>query len=57
MNSRQKDAEIISEILLKAASEPEFRNMLLKDNKILDTYNISVEAKSIIKKSIMDSVQ
>ena len=29
--SRQKEAEIISDILLRAASEPEFRNLLIKN--------------------------
>ncbi|MFB5600549.1 MAG: hypothetical protein ACE5SW_10015 [Nitrososphaeraceae archaeon] len=58
MSSRQKEAEIISEILLKAASEPEFRNVLIKDtSSILEKYDISNEAKHIIKKSITDLVQ
>jgi hypothetical protein len=56
--SRQKDAEIISEILLKAASEVEFRNSLIKDPAaILERYNISNEAKYIIRKSIIDLAQ
>ncbi|MGB6673706.1 MAG: hypothetical protein WBE34_14855 [Candidatus Nitrosopolaris sp.] len=55
MNSRQQDAETISEILLRAASEPEFRNQLIKEpSKVLEQYNISNEAKSIIKSSIVD---
>ncbi|MDQ4017729.1 MAG: hypothetical protein M3129_04230 [Thermoproteota archaeon] len=58
MDTRQKDAEVISEILLKAASEPEFRNVLVKDPaKVLEQYNISPEAKLIIKKSIIDLTQ
>jgi hypothetical protein len=58
LDTRQKDAEVISEILLKAASEPEFRNVLVKDpTKILEQYNISPEAKLIIKKSIIDLTQ
>jgi len=58
LDTRQKDAEVISEILLKAASEPEFRNVLVKDPaKVLEEYNISPEAKLIIKKSIMDLTQ
>ena len=58
MDTRQKDAEVISEILLKAASEPEFRNVLVRDpTKVLEEYNISPEAKLIIKKSIMDLTQ
>ncbi|HEU5461800.1 MAG TPA: hypothetical protein VFU79_05965 [Nitrososphaeraceae archaeon] len=58
MISRQKEAEIISEILLRAASEPDFRNLLIKHStEILEKYNISNEAKYIIKKSIIDFTQ
>ena len=56
--SRQKEAEIISDILLRAASEPDFRNLLIKNSaEILEKYNISNEAKYIIKKSIVDLTQ
>lgn len=56
--SRQKEAEIISDILLRAASEPDFRNLLIKNSaEILEKYNISNEAKYIIKKSIVDFTQ
>jgi hypothetical protein len=52
------EAEVISEILLKAASEPEFRKKLIKNPaKILDYYDISAEAKQIIQKSITDLIQ
>lgn len=58
MDSRQKDAEIISEILLRAASEPEFRNLLIREpSRVLQEYNISEEAKAIIRTSIMDLTQ
>ena len=59
LESRQnKYAEIISEILLKAASEPEFRNELIKDPAvILYQNNVSPEAKLIIKRSIGDLTQ
>ncbi|HYY65710.1 MAG TPA: hypothetical protein VE622_01090 [Nitrososphaeraceae archaeon] len=58
LNPRQKEAEIISDVLLRAASEPEFRNMLIKDSsKVLEQYNISPEAKSIIRNSISDLAQ
>jgi hypothetical protein len=58
LDNRQKDAEVISEILLKAASEPEFRNVLVKEpTKVLEQYNISSEAKLIIRKSIIDLTQ
>jgi len=59
LESRQnKEAEIISEILLKAASEPEFRNELVKDpGVVLERYNVSPEAKLIIRRSIIDLTQ
>jgi hypothetical protein len=58
LDSRQRDAEIISEILLKAASEPEFRNSLIKEpTRVLEEYNLSEEAKAIIKTSIIDLTQ
>jgi hypothetical protein len=58
LDSRQKDAEIISEILLRAASEPEFRNSLIRDpSRVLQEYNISEEAKAIIRTSITDLTQ
>jgi hypothetical protein len=58
LDSRQRDAEVISEILLKAASEPDFRNLLIKEpTRVLENYDISAEAKIIIKKSIIDLTQ
>lgn len=58
MDVKQKDAEIVSDILLKAASEPEFRNILIKEpTKVLELYDISSEAKSTIMKSIIDFTQ
>ncbi|HJS68466.1 MAG TPA: hypothetical protein VJ730_03515 [Nitrososphaera sp.] len=59
LESRQnKEAEIISEILLKAASEPEFRNELIKDpGTMLEQYDVSAEAKLIIRRSIIDLTQ
>jgi hypothetical protein len=55
---QQKEAEIISEILLKAASEPEFRNVLIKDpGVVLEQYDVSPEAKLIIRRSIVDLTQ
>ncbi|MEW5840917.1 hypothetical protein [Nitrososphaera sp.] len=58
MDHREKDAEIISEILLKAASEPDFRNTLIRDpGVVLEKYDVSAEAKMIIRKSIRDLTQ
>lgn len=59
LESRQnKEAEIISEILLKAASEPEFRNELIRNpGFVLEQYNVSPEAKLIIRRSIIDLTQ
>jgi len=59
LESRQnKEAEIISEILLRAASEPEFRNELIKDpGFVLKQYDVSSEAKLIIRRSIIDLTQ
>lgn len=58
LESQQKESEIISEVLLKAASEPEFRNELIKDpDIILEQYDVSPEAKLIIRRSIIDLTQ
>jgi hypothetical protein len=47
--------KIVSDILLRAASEPEFRKLLLTEpTRVLDDYCISHEAKSIIKNTIDD---
>jgi hypothetical protein len=58
LNSKEEDAAIISEILVRAASDPEFRNQLIRQpSNVLAQYNISGEAKSIIEKSINDLTQ
>lgn len=58
MEPREKEAEIISEILLRAASEPEFRNRLIQDpSVVLEKYDVSPEAKLIIRRSIIDLTQ
>ena len=57
-SQQQKEAEVISEVLLKAASEPEFRNELIRDpDIILEQYDVSPEAKLIIRQSIIDLTQ
>ncbi|MDF0680258.1 MAG: hypothetical protein P0116_04770 [Candidatus Nitrosocosmicus sp.] len=58
LSSINIEAEVISEILLKAASEPEFRRRLIKSPiKILDCYSISNEAKQVIQRTIVDLTQ
>lgn len=58
LSSINIEAEVIREILLKAASEPEFRKLLLRSpKKILDYYGISNEAKQVIQKCIVDLTQ
>ena len=58
LNSKEEDAVIISEILARAASDPEFRNQLIRrPSNVLAQYNISDEAKSIIENSINDLTQ
>lgn len=55
MESRKGDARIVGDILLKAASEPDFRRLLLTEpSRVLDDYDISSEVKSIIKSVIAD---
>jgi hypothetical protein len=52
---RNGDVKIVGDILLRAASEPSFRRLLLTEpTKVLDDYDISSEAKSIIKNVIND---
>ncbi|HZA42504.1 MAG TPA: hypothetical protein VE504_01895 [Nitrososphaeraceae archaeon] len=55
MEIRNGDVKIVGDILLRAASEPGFRRLLLTEPmKVLDDYDISSEAKSIIKNVIND---
>lgn len=50
MEIRDRDTKIVSDILLRAASEPNFRRLLLLEpSKVLAEYDISSESKSIIK--------
>ncbi|AIC14431.1 hypothetical protein NVIE_002450 [Nitrososphaera viennensis EN76] len=58
LEPKEREAEIISEILLKAASEPEFRNSLIRDPAaVLEMYNVSPQAKMVIKRTIIDLTQ
>jgi hypothetical protein len=58
LEHREKEAEIISEILLKAASEPEFRNSLIRDPAtVLKEYDVSPQAKMVIQQTIVDLTQ
>jgi len=52
---KEKDIEILDEIFAKAASDPEFRNMLINEtSSVLERYLISTETKRILKKCISD---
>ncbi|MGB6529471.1 MAG: hypothetical protein WBF33_15290 [Candidatus Nitrosopolaris sp.] len=58
LNSKEENAVIINEILVRAAGDPEFRNQLIRQpSNVLAQYNISDEAKSIIENSINDLTQ
>lgn len=58
LEHREKEAEIISEILLKAASEPEFRNSLIRDPAtVLKDYDVSPQARMVIQQTIVDLTQ
>ena len=58
LEHREKEAEIISEILLKAASEPEFRNSLIRDPaNVLKDYDVSPQARMVIQRTIVDHTQ
>jgi len=58
LNSKEEDTVIINEILVRAASDPEFRNQLIRQpSNVLAQYNISDEAKSIIENSINELTQ
>jgi hypothetical protein len=58
LEHREKEAEIISEILLKAASEPEFRNSLIRDPaNVLKYYDVSPQARLVIQRTIVDLTQ
>ncbi|HET9612907.1 MAG: hypothetical protein WBL68_06990 [Nitrososphaeraceae archaeon] len=53
MEIKNGDVKIVDEILLRAASEPNFRRLLLTEPiKVLGDFDISSEAKSIIKNVI-----
>ena len=52
---KNADMEIVSDILLRAASEPNFRRLLFSEpSKVLEDYDLSSEAKSIIVNVIND---
>jgi len=45
----EKEIQIINEIFAKAAKDPEFRNMLLKEpSSVLDKYGLSDEIKNMV---------
>ena len=50
-----KEIQILNEIFTKAAKDPEFRNMLLKEpSSILDKYGLSDKTKRMILEGIRD---
>ncbi|MFQ5969062.1 MAG: hypothetical protein ACE5J2_01005 [Nitrososphaerales archaeon] len=52
---KEKEIEILNEIFAKAASDREFRNMLIHEtSSVLERYPISSETKQILKKCISD---
>jgi hypothetical protein len=57
LETNNRDVKIVDEILLRAASEPNFRRLLLTEPiKVLGDFDISSEAKSIIK-NVIDNLQ
>ena len=51
----EKEIQILNEIFAKAAKEPEFRNMLLKEpSSVLEKYELSSETKQLLLKAILD---
>ncbi|MGA7367666.1 MAG: hypothetical protein WBX01_00925 [Nitrososphaeraceae archaeon] len=55
MEIRDEDVKVVSYILVRAASEPNFRRLLLSEPaKVLADYDISSKAKSIINTVIDD---
>ncbi len=48
-----REIQILNEIFAKAAQDPEFRKMLLKEtSSVLDKYEISDETKQIILEGV-----
>ncbi len=46
---KEKEIEMLNEIFARAASDPEFRNMLLREpSSVLDKYGLSEEIKKMI---------
>ena len=53
--ANDKEIQILNDIFAKAAKDPEFRNMLLKEpSSILDKYGLSDEIKRLILEGIRD---
>ena len=52
---KEKEVQALNEIFAKAAKDPEFRNMLLKESSsILEKYELSNETKQLLLKTIQD---
>jgi len=54
----EKEMRILNELFTKAAKEPEFRNMLLKEtSSVLEKYELSSEIKQLLLKAVLDMHQ
>lgn len=51
----EKEVQTLNEIFAKAAKDPEFRNMLLKEtSSALEKYELSDKTKQLLLKTIQD---
>lgn len=51
----EKEIQALNEIFAKAAKDPEFRNMLLKEtSSVLEKYELSLETKQLLLKTILE---
>jgi len=52
----KKAIQILNEIFVKAAKDPEFRNKLIKEpSSVLDKYELSNETKQLILEAVRGS--
>jgi len=51
----EKEVQVLNEIFARAAKDPEFRNMLLKEtSSVLEKYELSSETKQLLLNTIQD---